>query len=237
MSHRVLPKLRTLPWSDKGYKAITLALHRRRNATEFSEDLRFRLTNTIHEVMGTYASENDMRIARGKEEWKEDLAFCLEVGGTRGLQLVLEQIVELNSRRASQITTSLVPILEELLILAKKNGYSPASGMFASTIKKIIEVYMNKVLGPVPSTADESTLKTRLSRYKCLCCECGQVKVFLRSPAQQSLRLERVGVHKRKHVESELYNIFGSLITCSTLNHRSPQGIEVCRLNELFVMY
>jgi hypothetical protein len=218
---RIVPKLWGLPWHEQDCKEVIEELHRRLGALDSNSVALVDLYDTaVAKIMKVYL--DNVTIAH--QSYGELLVFCLKIGGIESMRIVVQRILAKHSSTRKGVTDHLVPLMRDLLLVAKKATRPPASEPFASALKQIITAWTSHVLGPRPSMAPIAELRARLPRYTCSTAECQQVKSFLQSD-DPSIRLERIYATKVKHVQGELNVVFRGLVTFSVIGG-SPQGLQ-----------
>jgi hypothetical protein len=127
-----------------------------------------------------------------------------------------------NQRYISEILLPLVPKIQ--VELASRN-ISPSSPPFGAAFKQIFELYASKVLGP--KTADRSSLVEGVKRWTSCCNDCTTLTKFFLESQDRQVKLYRIGMPQRKHLEQKLSQFCGYKIGNWSTIKSSPQGLEV----------
>jgi hypothetical protein len=160
-------------------------------------------------------------------EDKSQLAFCLSMGGPVALKIFVERVLSANIGSAKTIEDQLMPLLEQLLLLAQKHNLSESSEPFASAIRQVLFAWTSHVLGPRPcSTAISLDFQPSLDRFTCACVECTRVRSFLLLGNTSTELLHGIGAVKRKHVEQQLTRHLNGFVSYKLIVG-TPQGLSV----------
>jgi hypothetical protein len=218
---RIVPKLWALPWNEQDCKEVVEELHHRCVALYGTSATLADLYKTaVDRMMKVYV----VNVPLPQQNYGGLLDFCLKIGGVENMRIVVQRILTTYSSSRKSVADHLVPLMKDLVLVAKNATLSPASEPFAFALKQIITAWTSNVLGPRPSTTAVADLRAKLSRYACPCPECRRAKSFLQGEAA-SIRLDRIYATKQKHVKKELDTYVRGLVTYSTINS-TPQGLQ-----------
>jgi len=163
------------------------------------------------------------------------LNFCLDTGNARIVPMLLSRIIPAAGPllTSQYITEVLVPFIPDLHVVLARRHISPTSEPFSSSFKRIMVLYITKILGPKPG--DCSSQLNAIKRISCGCAPCKEIVKFLTVRPERSRSWERIGAVVRKHIEKNLAAHGGHRVaTWSTIN-RSPQGLQVTKLDSIYL--
>jgi hypothetical protein len=128
---------------------------------------------------------------------------------------------------ASQNTAdALLPLLPDVRLLLAKWNIGLTTEPFDILFKRVMELYVEKLLVPKPQ--DASALLQTIRGNKCSCVECRKVVAFLTKSIDRELDLHCIGAPKRKHVEANLMQHGGLQSANWRTISTSPQGLQAC---------
>uniref|UniRef100_A0A0W0FCW6 Uncharacterized protein n=1 Tax=Moniliophthora roreri TaxID=221103 RepID=A0A0W0FCW6_MONRR len=190
----VFPKVKSYPWNEASWKAVLEEVHAHRNDLILPEDSPYSVSTVITEMVHEYAREavlTSINIYR-TTSIPDVLQFSLTIGGPDCLAIVLNRLVE-PTLKSQYVSGTLVPLIPELKRLSNANGIPLHSEPFASTLRKIMKGWIEKVMGPKPDDAAAQPLLAKLNRWTCGDAYCRQVRQFLTSKPDRMLCLDRIG--------------------------------------------
>ncbi|KZV95593.1 hypothetical protein EXIGLDRAFT_644081 [Exidia glandulosa HHB12029] len=221
----VLPKLKALPWVEWTWKSMIEQLHARSGDPAFAGPPALALQLAVAELIEVYARQAQLSAS----QLAPTLAFALKLGGDSSVKIVLDRLLAPRQLNATYISQNLIPAVDTICSLASTQHIPLSTEPFASSLRQIMQLWIEKVLGPKPN---EKGAITTLGRWTCGCADCTPVVAFLTADVRRELRLERIGAPRRKHLEGYLGSYARSLATFETIRS-TPQGLRVVKTDAL----
>ncbi|EJD55214.1 hypothetical protein AURDEDRAFT_118417 [Auricularia subglabra TFB-10046 SS5] len=240
-----IPKLTALPWNATSWKACIELLHKRRTEPAFAV-VSTQLGNAVTAMVRTYAQKVDLPASSaqaynysskprygaggrliGDTRICDVLTTCVKVDGMECAKIVLDRVLH-GAHSTQYISDVLIPLIEQLAAFAREHRLSLSGEPFASAIRQIMSVWLDKVLGAMPDESLSRSLLNTLARYTCTCEECKSVRTFLTTIPERVLTLDRIGAPKRKHVEQQLSSWARGAATYDFIR-TTPQGLKVTK--------
>ncbi|KAJ8072943.1 hypothetical protein PM082_019806 [Marasmius tenuissimus] len=240
----ILPKVRSFKWDETSWKLWMEQLYSRRKAFTTAPEAESLVRIAVAEMAKLYAEKVSLpdtlptngHSYYGTRKAATILAVldtCVDFGGQSALEVILKRVLA-PQMTSEYLRNTLVPLLPDLCQLAHWKGMAISSEPFASTIRTIMNNWVNIILGMKPSEAAAQPLLARLQKYNCQDSNCVQVRKFLITPnAQHSMELERIGAPARKHIEKELQTHAYGAATFETVR-TTPQGLTIRKHDALF---
>jgi hypothetical protein len=232
--HRIVPKLKSLPYDSASWKGLIEELGSRKTTPPFQG---IALDDVLADLTMTYATcltispytTYTIGYGYGTNQYKETLCFVMKMGGVPALTTVIDKLLDPRLSNSSFISSTLFPLIPELRTLASMHKLPLSSDPFAQAIRTIINLWVEKVLGPRPDQTAAQPLLAKLKDWSCTCDPCMQAKNMLMESADKDARLHRIGKPKRVHVEKML-NLHAKGAAVYQMIGSTPQGLLVCLL-------
>lgn len=155
------------------------------------------------------------------EQILDALSWCLEQNASELCDDIVQRFCAAPISNANYIKTVLVPLLPQLRKWAVQNKKN-----MDGTIRKVVVMWTEKVLGLPAANSLLSTQLTSLAKWNCQCSACVLAREFLTKHQGQSTQLHRIGAPTRKHVELNLTTHARGLATWE-LVRTTPQSLSV----------
>ena len=152
---------------------------------------------------------------------------CIRYDAPEACTILLQRLCEKNSDNMDELANVLAIAVPDIAEHLKK--YSrPLTSNYAAVYRTIFVYWVDKLMGPRPTTPNLYTrLVDQARRWTCSCEHCAGVREFITgSDLRSSLTLDRMGGHHRRHVESTLSSYTHLGVGYSTI-HTKPQGMKV----------
>jgi hypothetical protein len=163
-----------------------------------------------------------------QHEIRRKLAFCFAMGGMDCGAILLDRLLDpAASADTKYISYTLVALVPELHALAAEHGAAPTSAPFAPAFRRIVELFVEQVLGGNTARAILKKHYDELAEWACECDHCDAVKLFLsvktKSRAAAFAAPLKFAKHVKKLFEEHISETFA---TCDHIDSR-PQGLMV----------
>jgi hypothetical protein len=232
--HRIVPKLKSLPYDSASWRGLIEELDSRKITPPFQG---IALDNVLADLTMTYATcltispytTYSIGYGYGTNQYKETLSFVMKMGGVPALTIVIDKLLDPKLSNSNFISSTLFPLIPELRTLASMYKLPLSSDPFAQAMRTIINLWVEKVLGPRPDQTAAQPLLAKLKDWICTCDPCMQAKRMLMESADKDARLHRIGKPKRVHVEKML-NLHAKGAAVYQMIESTPQGLLVSRL-------
>jgi hypothetical protein len=225
-----------MPCDEASFRMFIEVLHKRRKEPIYSANSSPLMKLALKDLTKTYAKKASLFKASKRtydyaytntNHTGSALSFCLSMGGTECLGIMLSRALEPKLLTARYVSHNLLSLLGELRNLSMKHRLSMTTEPFAAAIRNIIAAWLEKVLGPFPEPQARATaVMATLAQHTCNCESCGRVRLFLTAQPERVLHLNRIGADNRRHVEAQLYQYARDAVTY-TMIRGSPQGLIV----------
>ena len=239
-SLRIIPKVKELPWNEQGYQHFILALRVRRSEP-FFKDVAPLMDSTIADIANVFAQKAALSAVTppaasryssynasqsGVKPAVAVLDFCLTIGGPSCMAIAVDRMIHPSLLTKTYVKQSLVELLPQLRTLAMTHHLALHTEPFAFAFRAILRAWAERVLGPRPSDVEFQSAMSAMSRWRCTCAPCAELRTFLSAKADRTCHLKRIGAPKRRHVESEITMSVGRYVSFQTIGG-SPQGLQV----------
>lgn len=154
------------------------------------------------------------------------LEFCLSLQLPDACKFVIGRLLNPAKLDVKYVETQLAPLLPDMRALLVKYKQPLTSEAFAIASRKIMLLWVQKVMGPRPPDTTASLLGG-LKGWTCNCDVCPPVRNFLTAKPEESNSWARIGAPKRRHLEAFLSKHARQIATFATIRS-TPQGITVC---------
>ncbi|KAJ6599162.1 hypothetical protein DFH09DRAFT_27355 [Mycena vulgaris] len=161
------------------------------------------------------------------------LQLCLSTDNASVLLHLFPRLLSPAVTSKPYISGVLLPLVHNIQAELASWKISSTSEPFSAVLKQIFELYASKVLGP-PKSSDHSSLLMGVKKISCTCVNCAALVKFLLQSQDRQLRLARIGMNQRKHVEENLGKFVGYRAANWGTIKTSPQGLEVNKSDLLY---
>ncbi|KAJ6515990.1 hypothetical protein C8R45DRAFT_226413 [Mycena sanguinolenta] len=158
--------------------------------------------------------------------------LCISTDNIPSLSQLFPRILSSAVVNQRYISETLLPLLPKIQVKLASRNMSPVAPPIGLVFKHIFELYASKVLGP--KTSDHGSLVEGVKRWPSCCNACATVVKFLLHSQDRQMRLSRIGMPQRKHVEQRLAQFCGYRIGNWSTIKTSPQGLEVNKSELLY---
>ncbi|KAF7355229.1 Zn(2)-C6 fungal-type domain-containing protein [Mycena sanguinolenta] len=158
--------------------------------------------------------------------------LCISTDNIPSLSQLFPRILSpavVNQRYISEV---LLPLLPKILVELAGRNMSPTAPPIGPVFKQVFELYASGVLGP--KTSDHRSLVESVKKWPSCCNDCATVVKFFLHSQDRQMRLSRIGMPQRKHVEQRLAQFCGYRIGNWSTIKTSPQGLEVNKSELLY---
>ncbi|KDQ61218.1 glycosyltransferase family 8 protein [Jaapia argillacea MUCL 33604] len=226
----VVPKLKALPCSEQILGEFVQELQARRDEINLPLDGSVSIPAIITDMVSVIISRSRISSSQSVIDL---LQLCFTTGNAPLYSVVLQMAFDPSAFTQQHITQVLVPLPPALRAFISKSGLSPTQEPFASAFRRIMFAWLKQFLGLKPDEQGAAKTLEGIKKLPCSCDPCQRVVKFLTLQPDRTLRLERIGAPKRKHVETHLSRYCRLAATWDTIRS-TPQGLTVTKTDLIF---
>ncbi|KDQ61180.1 hypothetical protein JAAARDRAFT_191287 [Jaapia argillacea MUCL 33604] len=224
----VIPRVKSLPCHEQTLRQFITELEARKDELGALADSDLPVSTAITELVTLIIRQAYI----SPQSVIDCLRLCHDTGNAALYTLVMQRALQ-SSGSAQHLTQVLVPLLPALRGFLAKIRLPPTEEPFASTYKNVMMTWLRQNLGRRPDEKGATKVIDAVKKLPCDCDPCKRVVKFLTAQHERTLRLDRIGAPKRRHVESNLSSHCRAAATWEMI-HTTPQGLTVTKTDLIF---